>query len=208
MVLTFFIVRCATDENTPIQSTFIEFDINNTSTLISDIAPISIDPLGMGLSQSVDPNICATASSFINDKFSINGVTELFLWRFTDIQIDKLSCVINSNNYANLIPLGSEFKFLNTANDCFGNSGIAESNTILFNIGNGVSSRSDFGCQPSDSFFEITSVEQLDIDEGGIRPVYPLLMEARFKFVTYMAGNDLPDHKIAGKMRIIINIDA
>jgi len=130
------------------------------------------------------------------------------LWRFTDIQIEELSCDINSNNYPNLIPLGTGFKFLNTENDCDDNTGIAEVNTILFNIGDGVSSRSDFGCQPSDSFFEITSVKELDIDEERIITNYPIIMEARFQFVPFTSGNDLPDRTVSGMMKIIININA
>ena len=175
---------CQSEDINEISGTYIDFIIDEKPVFISDISLIIIDPNNQGLSQESNPKICATRSSFIESNFNINGEDKIFLWRFTDIQIEHLECEINSNNYLNVVPVGNDFRFLNSANDCFGNTGIGEPNTILFNIGDGVSSRSDFGCQSSDSFFEILSVVPLETKEEP-DALYPMIMEAGFKFTTY-----------------------
>jgi len=205
IIIVFFFSGCSREEN---NETYIDFVINGTPVFISDISPMFIDDLNPGLSQVVDPLGCSTRSNFLESIFEINGAPENFLWRFSDIQIEQLGCAINADNLDQLIVVGNEFIFLNSSNDCSNNTGIGEANTIIFNIGDGVTSRSDFWCQPSDSFFEITSVNQLHVEEDLSSATYPIIMESRFKFATFKYATEVPDFNISGKMKIRIDINA
>jgi len=78
LIFILLFAGCTTDESSDTIRTYIDFDINDIPVVISDVPPITIDPSNIGLSQSINPNLCSTGSTFIESNFEVNGSLEIY----------------------------------------------------------------------------------------------------------------------------------